>query len=330
VAVGPGTARIGARTFRPERRIPAAAWAAVGAAAALAVLGAAAFVLRILTVEPGAAESLRRLGPAYVSHENGVETIDLSFAGIPENFTRPELVKALFSVCAPDELTAGRGAGAAPPQVSIDLPGPALRFREMTGPAAFRFPFTRLDEARLQDIRIEFGSIVGSMDIGLYLIHRDGARLRSLLFRLHASPQPPRKGAATEGVHDEPAIEARRNGEPVALSPPPGGMPVLGSGTYTVQIRLSPEGGSSRIHLDLYREGASGGRIFPAVVPDEGFLAPGLDWQEGILALKVLSPIAKGALSVGKMVLVGVMDHGRPLEAPPADLRDDGGTTWRS
>jgi predicted Ser/Thr protein kinase len=316
--VGSGTARIGNRTYRKERRrLPAPAWAALGAALAIAAVGA---LLLLASPRPGEAELFRKLGSSYIQLEGEKEGLDILFAGIPEKYNRTELVHDMFVFLRQEEAGAARARPAGQPEISIDYPGPSLRLKDLTAPAAFRFPFRRVDGIRLDGVRLE-----GHVDFGIAIVHPDGARLRSLLFSIQGGPAGtrtatgPAGGSPGEaaGVCPSPPIVARRNGDVIPLSTPAGAIPLLGTGPYGIEVGLRPEGDATRITFRVAKGGAGGGSVFET--PKEGLLVPGSDWTSGVLLFWSPSPVGRGSVAIGRMVLEGLLDHEGEVEGMPVD-----------
>jgi tRNA A-37 threonylcarbamoyl transferase component Bud32 len=300
-AIGARTAADGAETFLPERtRVPARYWWMAGAAVALSVAVTLAAVVHLFPATSSEAQQLRRLGSWYIPQDPSTECLDLNFASLPEGASRAEVVRLLFLTGKAEEH-----------EIGIGLPGPSLQIKDLAGPAALRFPFERLDEVRIQGLRIE-----GRADFGVALVHPDGMRLRSLHFSLRCYP-PHETAGRGEDLRTVPLV-ARRSGEAVPFGSGAPPAPRLGTGPYDLVIILRPEGESTRVEIIVSRSGGASEAVY-STEPGKGPLLAGRDWQKGVLLLYAQSPLRRATVAIGRMVLVGLIDHRRPLEALTQD-----------
>ncbi len=298
-ALGRATMAEGAATFRaPRGRVPARFWGLAAGAVAAAVALTVAVATHLLPLESQEASQLRRLKAWHLRQEPTRECFDLVFAAPPEGLSRPELVHTLFAAGLEDQ-----------EQVTIDLPGPSLRLKDLSGPVAFRFPFQRLDEVSLRGVRID-----GRADVGLALIHPDGGRLRSIVFALRSGT-----GRDAPGAEELKApIRARRSGDDVACSPAPSPARPLGPGPHDIDVRFQREGDATRIRFEVWRPGgpepvyAAGGK--------NGVLLPGTDWNGGVLLLWAPSPLHRATAVFNGMRLVG-QAGGAAIDVLPADVQ---------
>ncbi len=289
--IGAKTVTQGAMTFRPERQgIPAKFWWAAGAAVVLAVLTTLAVIAKILPFQPVRANQLERLGNLYIRQDASTECFDLWFNNIPPGFSPSELENLLF-ILSPEDSKRGL-----PPL------GPSLKMEDLSGPLAFRFPFERLDEVHLQELRI----LSKNVHIGLDLIHPQGARLRRLRLALRSGPAGTVCFAAVR--HNDSA--------PVAELAPPASLP--SAGPYDLDLRLRSGEGETHVLITIQISGAKGSPLFTN--EPEGLRIPGNDWQNGVLLFWGISSRGSASVEIARMLLVGHLETREGLKSFPGDI----------
>ena len=220
----------------------------------------------------------------YVHRPDGGDVLKLDFSNPPTS--SGDILHEVFVFSAAEK----------PHETAPNISDGCLQWQNFSQPIACAYPFERV-----KDIQLYVKDHSSRFDLGIYLVHPDGNKQRSLGVPLRPADEQPRPIFALRS-NNEVQLSSKEV-EPLPRLRPP----------YKITLELAEDGDSTRVTLRI--DTIDRERKSRVTVYNRDYVLKGNNWKSGVLILKSASSRAF-SISLEELVISGKVRGDRITEVP--------------